>query len=111
LGNIIGVIYVRHALFTTPTRPFGTEGAETAAGNSNQLTSNLRNMIHINNWNQLLGTVIVVVLFIASSILLLVILRELNCDFTRKNADAILFLRSQCRDRDLCRYVRITCLL
>lgn len=77
LANIIGVIYVRHALFTTTTLPNGIHRAETVAGNFTQLTSNLRKMIHINDWNRLLGTVIVVVLFIASSILILVTLREL----------------------------------
>jgi hypothetical protein len=76
LTNIIGVIYVRHALFTTPTRPFGTEGPETAAGNFNQLVSNLRSINNIDNWDQFWGSVMLVLLFIASSILLIVTLKD-----------------------------------
>jgi|GEM_PF-1358238 len=78
LSNIIGVIYVRHALFTSPTRPLGQEGPEAAVGNFNSVIPNLRNMVHADSGYEFGGTIIVTFLFIVCSILLLLILRDLR---------------------------------
>lgn len=77
LTNIIGVVYVRHALFMTPTRPAGAEGPETSAGNFNQIAANLNYLTQVHNWNQFWGTTIVALLFVVSSVLTWATLRDL----------------------------------
>jgi hypothetical protein len=76
--NVVGVIWIRTALFVSPTRPLGTEGPEAAMGNFLQPRINwfvFRNMLH--DWYHFAGTVIAVSLVIVS----LVMLKSLVCDF------------------------------
>jgi hypothetical protein len=76
--NVVGVIWIRTALFVSPTRPLGIEGPEGAMGNFLQPRTNwfvFRNMFH--DWYHFAGTVIAIGLVIVS----LVMLKRLVSDF------------------------------